>query len=97
MTWTPARAAKRTTLWVGFKVHFTQTCDEDAPQLITHVETTHAAFNDEKALSSIHVGEAEKDFLPDQHLVDAGYVDAVNLVKSRADYGVDLTGPTLKN
>ena len=38
---------KRTTLWVGYKVHFCETCDEDAPQLITHVETTRAGINDE--------------------------------------------------
>lgn len=31
---------KRATVWLGYKVHFTQTCDEDAPQLITHVQTT---------------------------------------------------------
>ncbi|HEX9134750.1 MAG TPA: IS1182 family transposase [Ktedonobacteraceae bacterium] len=88
---------KRTTLWVGYKVHFTQTCDEDAPQLITHVETTPAPLPDEKALSKVHAGLAEKDCLPDQHLVDAGYVDATNLIESRAGYGVDLLGPTLKN
>jgi DDE family transposase len=88
---------KRTTLWVGYKVHFTQTCDEDAPQLITHVETTRAPVNDEKALSSIHADLAEKDLLPEQHLVDAGYVDATNLIGSRAGYEVDLVGPTLKN
>src|SRR6202165_4111412 len=50
---------KRTTLWVGYKVHFTQTCDEDAPQLITHVETTPAPINDEKALSKVHADLAE--------------------------------------
>ena len=33
---------KRATFWTGYKVHFTQTCDEDAPQLITHVQTTPA-------------------------------------------------------
>jgi len=88
---------KRTTLWVGYKAHFTQTCDEDAPLLITHVETTHAAVNDEKALSPVHAGLAKKDLLPDQHLVDAGYVDAANLIESREGYGVDLVGPTLKN
>ena len=88
---------KRTTLWVGYKAHFTQTCDEDAPLLITHVETTHAAVNDEKALSPVHAGLAKKDLLPDQHLVDAGYVDTANLIESREGYGVDLVGPTLKN
>ncbi len=87
---------KRTTLWVGYKVHFTQTCDEDAPQLITHVETTPAPLSDEGVLSAIHSGLAEKDLLPDQHLVDAGYVTAPNLVKTQTGYGVDLLGPTLK-
>ncbi len=78
-------------------MHFTQTCDEDAPLLITHVETSRAPVNDEKALSAIHANLAEKDLLPDQHLVDAGYVDATNLIASQAGYGVDLVGPTLKN
>jgi len=38
---------KRATVWLGYKVHFTQTCDEEAPQLITHVETTPAPLSDE--------------------------------------------------
>src|SRR5262249_34622555 len=79
------------TLWVGYNVHFSETCDEDAPQLITHVETTRAGVNDERALSAIHDGLAEKKHLPDQHLVDAGYVDAANLLQSQHHYGVDLT------
>lgn len=90
-------AKKRSTLWVGYKVHFTQTCDEDAPQLITHVETTPAPLPDEQALSTIHTGLAAKALLPGSHLVDAGYVDSANLVRSRSDYTVDLVGPTLKN
>lgn len=88
---------KRTTLWVGYKVHFTQTCDEDAPQLITHVETAPAPTPDEKALSKVHRDLAEKNLLPEQHLVDAGYVDATTLMESQASYRVDLVGPTLKN
>jgi transposase len=90
-------AKKRTTLWVGYKVHFTQTCDEQAPQLITHVETALAPIPDERALAAIHASLAAKELLPDSHLVDAGYVDAAKLVQSRVDYGVDLVGPTLKN
>jgi transposase len=87
---------KRTTLWVGYKVHFTQTCDEDAPQLITHVQTSQAPMSDEGALSAIHTSLAEKKLLPEQHLVDAGYVTAINLEKAQSGYGVDLVGPTLK-
>ena len=90
-------AKKRATFWTGYKVHFTQTCDEEAPQLITHVETAPAPIPDERALAAIHSSLAEKKLLPDQHLVDAGYVDAAKLVQSRASYGVDLVGPTLKN
>jgi len=87
---------KRTTLWVGYKVHFSQTCDEDAPQLITHVETTQAPITDERSLSAIHSGLAERELLPDQHLVDAGYVTIAKLVQSQSSHGVDLVGPTLK-
>jgi transposase len=87
---------KRTTFWLGYKVHFSQTCDEAAPQLITHVETTPAPFSDEGVLSAIHTDLVGKDLLPDQHLVDAGYVTIANLVQSQSSYGVDLVGPTLK-
>ena len=31
---------KRETGWVGYKVHFTETCDADTPHLRVHVETT---------------------------------------------------------
>lgn len=87
---------KRSTFWTGYKVHFTQTCDEDAPQLITHVQTTPAPRSDEGVLSAIHADLAEKELLPDQHLVDSGYTTLTNLVTSRSDHEVDLVGPTLK-
>lgn len=35
---------KREFGWVGYKVHLTETCDEDLPHLITHVETTRATI-----------------------------------------------------
>src|SRR5207245_2648198 len=86
---------KRATVWLGYKVHCTQTCDEDAPQLITHVQTTPAPLSDEGVLSTIHADLAEKELLPEQHLVDAGYVTIANLVQSQSSYEVDLVGPTL--
>ena len=77
-------------------MHFTQTCDEDAPQLITPVQTTAAPLSDEGIISAIHADLAEKELLPGQHLVDSGYVTIANLVQSQSDCGVDLIGPTLK-
>jgi transposase len=47
-------------------------CEEDAPQLMTAVQTTAAPLSDEGILSAIHADLAEKELLPDQHLVDAG-------------------------
>jgi DDE family transposase len=77
-------------------VHFTQTCDEDAPQLIPPVETTPAPRSSEGVVSEIHTDLAEKERLPDQHLVDSGDVTAINLVKAQSVQRVDLVGPTLK-
>src|SRR5262249_38356995 len=61
-----------------------------------HVQTTPAPLSDEGVLSEVHADLAEKALLPNHHLVDAGYVTAINLVKAQAGYGVDLVGPTLK-
>jgi transposase len=67
-----------------------------APQLITHVETTPSSLRGAGVVSEIHADLAEKELLPDQHLVDSGYVTAINLVKARSAHRVDLVGPTLK-
>jgi len=36
---------------------------------------------------------AKKDLLPNEHIVDAGYMDATLLVTSQTDHQVQLTGP----
>jgi transposase len=45
---------KRTTSWVGYKVHLTETCDPDDPHLISHVETTAATTSDVSRVTPIH-------------------------------------------
>lgn len=84
---------KRSTSWVGYKVHLTESCDEDQPHLITHVETTAAPVADGDALETIHEGLAADDLLPAVHLADTGYIDAKRLLSSRTRYDVDLLGP----
>jgi len=61
-------AKKRTTAWIGYKVHLTETCDEDGPHLITHVATTPAPVADREALAGGHEALAAKGLLPDTHL-----------------------------
>jgi transposase len=87
-------ARKRTTQWVGYKVHVTETCDEDLPHLITHVETTAGPAADGAATPRIHQALKERDLLPSVHIVDTGFLDAELLVTSQDEYGVELLGPT---
>ncbi len=88
---------KGSTCWVGYKVHLTETCEDDAPALITHVETTTAPISDGAVTSTIHEALKAQKLLPATHIVDTGYLDAELLVTSPRDYGVELVGPTRAN
>lgn len=80
--------------WVGYKIHITESCVENCPNLITNVETTPATTFDGTMTPIIHHNLEEKAMLPKLHLADNGYVDADLLVKSQLDYSVNLLGPT---
>jgi transposase len=98
---------KRTTTWTGYKVHLTETCDEDTPNLITHVLTTEVTTPDlithvlttEVTTPDWHAPEvirtdlANKDLLPVEHLLDAGYVDSEVVVTSQTEHEVKVIGP----
>ncbi|MGH2414060.1 MAG: IS1182 family transposase, partial [Microcystaceae cyanobacterium] len=88
---------KRTTTWTGYKVHLTETCDRDEVHLITNVETTQANRSDVEQTELIHQSLADNALLPNEHLVDAGYVDAALLLKSQKNYGVTVIGPMRPN
>ncbi len=57
-------------------VHFTETCAEQAPHLITQVTTTDGAVTDDTALADIQEGLSRQELLPQQQIVDTSYVDA---------------------
>jgi transposase len=86
-------AKKQSTSWIGYKVHITETCDDEQPPLITHVETLTGPTDDGAALAPTHATLQAKDLLPHVHVVDTGYMDSKLLVRSRQQYGVDLVGP----
>lgn len=54
--------------FLSYKVHLTETCEEDAPHLITHVATTAAATTDEAMTETIHANLEQTDLTPRQHL-----------------------------
>lgn len=53
------RGNKRTTIWIGYKVHLSETCDEDTPHIITHVETTPTSSKDYQIIDSLHQNLAD--------------------------------------
>lgn len=83
---------KRSTEWIGYKVHFTETCADEHPRLITHVETTAATTHDVNATEQIQDDLIAKDRQPETQLVDMGYMEADLLVSSQ-NKGIDLVGP----
>ena len=83
---------KRDTTWTGYKAHLTETCDDDFPCLITHVETTMATVQDVEVVDQAHADLAEQDCLPSQHLMDMAYLSSDILVSSQ-QVGVDAVGP----
>ena len=84
---------KRDTAWNGYKVHLTETCEPDAPHLITHVLTTAAPVADMDTIGAIHSDLVERGLAPEVHLADAGYIDAENIVTAQQKHGIELLGP----
>src|SRR6266568_3497022 len=84
---------KRETRWTGYKVHLTETCEQDSPHLITHVATTTAPTTDEVMTETIHEELQRACLLPGQHFLDTGYITAPILVSSQHQYGIEVIGP----
>ncbi len=84
--------------WIGYKVHITETCDEDASiHLITSSKTDLATQQDVEAPSAVHEALKQKGLLPSSHLVDAGYIGADVMVEAKQIYQIDLIGPATKS
>jgi len=90
-------STKRDLAWTGYKVHLSETCDEQMPRLITNVHTTAAARQDVSCTDLIQKAMQENDLLPARHLVDSGYIDAELVIESSRKYGIELFGPMRLN
>jgi transposase len=86
-------AFKRQTHWVGYKVHLTETCDEIEPNLIVNVKTSPATSPDQNTLPSIHQCLEQRQLLPAQQFVDAGYTDLNSVLGLLKNYQVKVIGP----
>ena len=84
---------KRDTHWLGYMVHYTETCNRKKISLITHVHTTPATVHDSQCTALIQVALAEHKLTPREHIVDTAYIDAELLVNSAREHGIRLVGP----
>ncbi|MGW8687050.1 IS1182 family transposase [Streptomyces sp. NPDC055817] len=86
-------SVKRGSGWCGYKTHLSETCEPDAPHLITQVITTDATVADTEVTETLHQGLAARELLPAEHDVDAGYVTAAHIVAAQDRYGIERLGP----
>jgi hypothetical protein len=95
---------KRGRAWEGYKVHVSEACDNtpaadgttdpaQPPNLIVNVVTTHASVADSAMTMPIHTMLADRDLLPGEHLMDAGYPSTANLLACRTEHEVRLIAP----
>lgn len=85
---------KRDLVWLGYKVHLTESCDQDpaCPHLISHVETTPATLQDCEVLAPIHEHLRRKHLEPAEHYVDQAYPSGAEVVR-QARLGTQIIGP----
>ncbi|HEY8744134.1 MAG TPA: IS1182 family transposase [Chloroflexota bacterium] len=88
---------KRETVWTGYKVHLTETCDEATPHIVTDVDTTPATTVDHTVTGEVQKRLAARDLTPREHLVDTTYVTADHLVTSQTKHDCTLVGPIHEN
>lgn len=84
---------KRDTAWSGYRTHFTETCDEERPELVVHVATTISTVQDIELTETIHDELAERQLLPAEHVVDSGYISPARIERARRVHGITLLGP----
>jgi transposase len=84
---------KRETTWTGYKVHFTETCDDDTPSVVTDVDTTVATTVDHAVTAAVQARLAARGLAPREHLADTSYVTADHLVSSQTEHDCALLGP----
>lgn len=90
-------SSKRSVDWVGYKVHITEICDPDCPHFISTVCTTLSTKTDDAVVENVHQNLSRQELLPEEHLMDAGYVTADHIVNSKENYDITLVEPVRNN
>ncbi|HET6191847.1 MAG TPA: transposase [Trebonia sp.] len=101
---------KREEIWLGYKLHVSETCDGQPrcgcgggrgcaaaafPNFVTHVATTSATVTDSAMTSVIDDSLAARDLAPGRHYLDSGYLSAAIVAEEARRRGIVLAGPLL--
>jgi transposase len=84
---------KGDTQWVGYMVHVSETCGSEEVHVITHTQTTAATVHEAMCTEPIQQALIAKGLPPGEHLVDAAYMAADLIVRSREAHAIALLGP----
>ncbi|MEM9945827.1 MAG: IS1182 family transposase [Cyanobacteria bacterium P01_D01_bin.36] len=88
--------SRRGVNWVGYAVHFSETCDDDHCHLITHAETTDASVHESQRTEEIHQALIDKQLSPSEHFVDSAYVSVEHILNAR-EQQIEIVGPSRQN
>jgi transposase len=84
-------AQKRATAWCGYKVHLTETCEAELPELIVQVKTRLSPRPDVKETLVLEQELEQRQLVPADHLLDGGYLESEVLVTHPG--GLRIVGP----
>jgi transposase len=86
-------SAKRSTKWVGYKLHVTETVEPEAGcTFLTDVGVGPANEHDSEVVEAIQQRLLAQGLGLEKMLVDQGYMSGGNMVRSQR-HGIDLLGP----
>jgi hypothetical protein len=78
---------------MGYKVHLTETCEEEAAvHLIVQAQITAATVQDVEETMPLLRDLQARDLVPEVRLVDSGYVSG-QVLASHAELEIELVGP----
>jgi transposase len=88
---------KRSTDWIGYKVHLTEVCSPGLPHLITNIETVAAYSPDAMHVPRCQNALRQRKLLPNRQFVDGSYIGSQIALESRGTHGIQLIGPVKQN
>jgi transposase len=88
-----AHYCTKNTEWSGYRVHYTETCEEQRPEIVVHVATTIAPVQDGQLTGQIHDDLAQVALVPAEHVVDAAYITPARVQRAQQAHGITLLGP----